>query len=129
MGAAPLTTRNNFPADQNGAAAIEFAIVGPVFLLMVIGLIYGCLMLFGIASLHYAVEEGARCASVKTTVCTDSASTVSYTQAAYQGPVMSPTFTSTTAACGHSVTGHANFDFNFAVADLTVPLSATACFP
>lgn len=126
MGEAALS---DIVTDESGAAAIEFAIVGPAFLLLVIGLIYGCLMLFGIASLHYAVEEGARCASVKTTVCTDSDSTLAYTQAAYQGPLMSPTFTYASQACGHAVTGTARFDFNFVVAHFPVPLSATACFP
>jgi Flp pilus assembly protein TadG len=116
-------------ADQSGASALEFAIVGPVFICLVIGLIYGCLLLFTMASMQYAVEEGSRCASVKTTVCTNSASTVTYTQAAYLGPFTTPTFTSATAACGHSVSGSANFAFDIGLAAITVPLSATACFP
>ena len=115
--------------DQNGAAAIEFAGVGPAFLLLVIGRIYACFMLFGIASLHYAVEDGARCASVKTTVCNSSDATISYTQSVYYGPLMSPTFTYATPACGHAVTGRASFDFNLGVTDITVPLTATSCFP
>ena len=129
MGAAALSKNRAFLADSGGAAAIEFAIVGPVFLLLVIGLLYGCLMLFGVASLHYAVEEGARCASVKTTVYTDSDSILAYTRTVYFGPMMSPAFTYATPACGHAVTGTANFHFNFAVADIPVPLTATACFP
>lgn len=124
-----MIKRFSFLHDEHGAAAIEFAVVGPVFLLLVIALIYGCFMLFGIASLHYAVEEGARCASVRTTVCNSSDTTISYTQSVYYGPLMSPTFTYATSSCGHAVTGRANFDFNIGVADLTVPLSATSCFP
>ncbi len=116
-------------ADQRGSSALEFAIVGPVFLCLVIGLIYGCLLLFTMASLQYAVEEGSRCASVKTTVCTSSASTITYTQAAYLGPFTAPTFTSTTAACGHTVSGSTSFRFDIGLAALTVPLSAKACFP
>ena len=121
--------RLTFLRDSSGAAAIEFAVVGPVFLLLVVALIYGCFMLFGIASLHYAVEDGARCASVKTTVCNSSDATISYTQSVYYGPLMSPTFTYATPACGHAVTGHASFDFNLGVTDITVPLTATSCFP
>lgn len=117
-----------FLRDKRGTSAIEFAFVGPVFLMLVVGMMYGCLMLFSMASLHYAVEEGARCASVKATVCTDSTSILSYTQAAYNGPD-TPTFSSTTPACGHAVTGSTNFAFNLGVASWTVPLSATACFP
>jgi Flp pilus assembly protein TadG len=118
-----------FAKDQHGATAVEFAIVGPVFLLLVIGMIYTCMLLFSMASMQYAVEEGARCASVKTTVCTDSASIVAYTQNAYYGPLNSPTFTYSTPACGHQVSSSTNFAFDIGLSTLTVPLAATACFP
>jgi Flp pilus assembly protein TadG len=72
--------------DERGTTAIEFAIVGPVFIMAVIGIIYLCMCLSVVGSMHYAVEEGARCASVKTTVCTDQTSTVAYTQTHYFGP-------------------------------------------
>jgi Flp pilus assembly protein TadG len=124
-----MIRRARIIADQRGTSALEFAIVGPVFLSLIVGLIYGCLLLFTMASMQYAVEEGSRCASVKTTICTSSASIIAYTQAAYLGPFTVPSFTSTTAACGHSVTGSTNFAFDIGLAGLTVPLSATACFP
>jgi Flp pilus assembly protein TadG len=120
---------SGFASDDRGSAAIEFAIVGPVFLMLVIGMLYGCMMLFSMASMHYAVEEGARCASVKATVCPDSATTIAYTKTAYQGPSGLPTVTTSTPACGHAVTATKNFTFNFVLKSLTVPLSATACFP
>ena len=118
-----------FFRDNRGSSAVEFAFVGPVFLMLVIGMMYGCMLLYSMASLHYAVEEGARCASIKTTVCTDSASTIAYTQAAYRGLAAVPTFTSSTPACGHAVTGSANFGFKTGFAAWTVPLSASACHP
>jgi Flp pilus assembly protein TadG len=121
--------RNDLIRDQQGAAAIEFAIVGPIFLMLVIGMLYSCIMLFSLASMHDAVQDGARCASVKTTVCKDSATTIAYTQAAYSGPLNAPVFTYSTAACGHVVTGTTNFSLYFYLTTLTVPLSATACFP
>lgn len=130
MGAATLNSKmHSFRHADQGATAIEFAIVGPIFMLLVIGMIYGCIMLFSMASLHYAVEEGARCASVKTTVCIDSPTTVAYTKAAYHGPVGAPAFAYSTPACGHAVTGSTSFKFNMAFRTVTVPLSATACFP
>jgi Flp pilus assembly protein TadG len=116
-------------ADVRGATAVEFAMVGPVFLLLVIGIIYVCLLLFCAASMQYAVEKGARCSSVATTICTDSASTITYTNAAYYGPFGTPTFTYAARTCGHSVTGTKNFALHIFVTTLTVPLSATACFP
>ena len=78
-----------FVRDDSAATALEFALVGPVLLTLVVGLIYACLLLFSLASMQYAVQEGARCASVKTTICTGDSSTVAYTQSAYYGPVIS----------------------------------------
>jgi len=115
--------------DERGTSAIEFAIVGPVFLMLVVGIFYACLMLFSMGSMQYAVEEGARCASVRTTICTDSSSTIAHAQAAYFGPVSTPTFTYANAPCGHSVSSSTNFALFIVLTTLTVPLSATACYP
>ena len=116
-------------ADKQGTTAVEFAIVAPVFILLVIGLMCSCLALFAVGSLHYAVEEGARCASVRTTVCTDATTTLSYTKDHYYGPSASPTFSYATAACGNSVSGSTNYAMNLGLTNFTVPISATACFP
>ena len=116
--------------DQRGTSAIEFAIVGPVFILLVIGTLYLCMCLAVVGGMHYAVEEGARCASVKTTVCTDQTSTVTYTQNHYFGPSTLPTFTyNATAACGHSVSGSISYVLDVGLRQITVPISAAACFP
>ena len=115
--------------DESASAAVEFAIVGPIFLTLTIGMIYTCMLLFSMGSMQYAVEEAARCASVKTTVCSSSATTITYAQGVYYGPLTSPTFTSTTAACGHVVSGSASFGLNIGLSTLNVPLTATACFP
>jgi hypothetical protein len=115
--------------DNRGTAAVEFAIVGPIFLSLTVGMIYVCMLMFSMAGLQYAVEEGARCASVKTLVCTSNSATVTHTQNAYYGPLITPTFTSTTAACGHQVTGTATFSLNTGLRQISVPLSAQSCFP
>jgi Flp pilus assembly protein TadG len=124
-----IMKRRNFLLDASGTSAIEFAFVGPVFLMLVVGMMYGCMMIYSLASLHYAVEEGARCASVKATVCTNSTTIIAYTQTAYNGPAVVPTFTYATPACGKAVTGTASFAFNMGLASWSVPLTATACYP
>jgi Flp pilus assembly protein TadG len=121
--------RKNLLTCDSGAAALEFAIVGPVFIMMLFGIVYLGMLLFSMASMQFAVEEGARCASVKTTVCTDSTATINYTKAAYYGPVSTPSFTYANAACGHSVTSSTNFSLFIGTATITVPLSAAACYP
>jgi Flp pilus assembly pilin Flp len=120
----------NITNDERGTTAIEFAIVGPVFIMLLIGILYLCMCLAVVGSMHFAVEEGARCASVKTTVCTDQTSTVSYTQNHYFGPGTLPTFTyNAVAACGHSVTGTINYVLDVGLKQFTVPVTASACFP
>jgi hypothetical protein len=108
---------------------VEFAIVAPVFIALLVGTLALCVGLLLIGSLHFAVEDGARCASVKTTICSDAASTVAYTQSRYFGPNVSPTFTYAAAACGNSVSASINYSMNVGFRTFVVPISATACFP
>jgi TadE-like protein len=115
--------------DTRGTAAVEFAFVAPVFIVLVVGTFYLCLCLFLTGSLHYAVEQAARCASVKTTVCTDSSSIVSYAQNSYFGPGGTPNFTYTAASCGNSVSASMTYVLSTGFRQFTIPVSATACFP
>ena len=117
-------------SDERGTTAVEFAIVGPVFILLLIGILYLCMCLAVAGSMHYAVEEGARCASVRTLVCSDQTSTISYTQSHYFGPSALPTFTyNPAAACGHSVNASISYVVDLGLRQITVPITATACFP
>lgn len=115
--------------DQQGTTAVEFAIIAPVFIALLIGTMALCLVLFLVGSLHFAVEDGARCASVKTTICTDATSTIAYTQSRYMGPNVSPTFTYAAAACGNSVTASISYSMDVGFKTFVIPISATACFP
>ena len=115
--------------NREGTTAVEFAIVAPVLIALLIGTLTLCIGLFLVGSLHFAVEDGARCASVKTTICSDAASTVAYTQSRYFGPNLSPTFTYAAAACGNSVSASISYSMNVGYTTYTIPISATACFP
>jgi Flp pilus assembly pilin Flp len=115
--------------DPQGTTAVEFAIVAPVFIALLVGTIAVSIGLFLIGSLHFAVQEGARCASVKTTICSDAASTVAYTKGYYFGPDVSPTFTYAAVPCGNSITASVNYSMNVGFKSFTIPISATACFP
>jgi Flp pilus assembly protein TadG len=120
---------NRLCRDRQGTTAVEFAIIAPVFIAMLIGTLALCVALFLVGSLHFAVEDGARCASVKTTICSDAASTVAYTESRYFGPNLSPTFTYAAAACGNSVSASISYSMNVGFTTYTIPISATACFP
>jgi len=116
--------------DIRGATAVELALVFPAFITCIVGGFYVCLGVFNATSLQYAVEQGARCAAVNSVTCPDSASTISYAKNHYLGLASAvPTFTYASASCGYSLTGSVDYVFNFGMSTVTVPISATACFP
>ena len=118
---------------RKGSALVEFAFVLPVFLLVVIGLVYFCLLLWIHASMQYAVDDAARCARVRTDVCTSATATTAYAGTRYFG-MGAPVFTYSQVTCGHRVSASM-----IAPAASYIPLrllgvssstlTATACFP
>jgi hypothetical protein len=72
---------------------------------VVVSTFYLCMALYLVASMHFAVEDGARCASVNSTTCGSASAIVKYTQGRYFGP-NTPTFTYAGAACGNSVSAY-----------------------
>jgi Flp pilus assembly protein TadG len=127
-----LNVRNRLKSlglDQQGTTAVEFAIIAPVFIALTVGTLALCVALFLVGSLHFAVQESARCASVKTAICADSATTIAYAQSHYYGPAVAPTFTYAAAACGSSVSASISYSMDVGFRTFTIPISATACFP
>ena len=115
---------------QTGASAVEFALVVPAFLALTIGALNLCIVLYINSNLHFAVDDAARCMSVKTTVCDTVAHTKTHALATFNFPSLSPTITPTfAAACGNQVSGSATYQLNAVVTNLSVNLSATSCFP
>ncbi len=116
--------------DNAGAAAVEFAMVFPAFVSLIVGAVYTAQLLYAASSLRYAAEAAARCYSVNTTVCTSNGATQTYALGKYLGPAYpAPTFTASTPACGHQVVGAMTYQLSAGVYSFSVPLSATACFP
>jgi Flp pilus assembly protein TadG len=115
-------------ACKGGAAAVEFAMVLPALAALIVGGIYVGLLVYSIAGLHTAVEQAARCYSVSTTQCSDSSAVQTYAQSQYYG-ISTPTFVVSSAACGHQVTGTVTIAFSAVVKDVSVPVTATSCFP
>ena len=57
-------SRRDFIKSEKAASAIEFAIILPVFLLFIFGIIQLGYVMWGYASLEYALTAGARFAYV-----------------------------------------------------------------
>ena len=116
--------------DRRGATVVETALVLPAFLMLIIGGIYLGLLGFTVAGMHYAVQAGARCSALGLTACSNDTKTAAYTRTQFMGAsTPTPTFTASTAACGHVVTGSVTFVLNTGVQSINVPLTSTACFP
>lgn len=115
--------------EQSGSSAAEFALVLPGLLLLTLGTFYLCFLMYAASTLHYAVEDAARCRSVKVATCSTAALTQTYALSRYRGPNISAVFVATQPACGNQVVGSGAFSLRTGIATLSVPLNATACFP
>lgn len=115
--------------SQAGSTAMEYALILPIFISLLIGGLCAGNLAFAINSLHYAVQDAARCAAVKTTICTGTSTTIDYAKAHYSGPKISPTFNYSTSGCGHTVSASGSYPIILAAATINVPVSASACFP
>jgi len=119
------------PANDGGASAVEFALVFPVFVLMVFGICEFGRALWTQSLLDYAVQTAARCGAVDTATCASNTATVTYAvQSSAPLTIPSRDFTASTQTCGSQVTG--SYPFTFVVPQLfpfNVTLSAQACYP
>lgn len=135
MKLAPLPAGERHPRAMQGSAAVEFAIVLPVLLLCVLGLMEFARVIWTQTALDYAVQAAARCAAVDTLTCPLSDPNRILGYAAGKAPGLSfadpsATFAVSTQACGVEVTASLPFDFLLAnLLPYSQTLSAAACFP
>jgi len=120
------------PASRRcGAVAVEMAIVLPVLLLFVFGLIDFARLIWTQSTLDYAVEAAARCAAINATQCGSAVQVQDYAVSKALGlDVTRSAFSVATVPCGMRVS--ANFSFEFVLAWLfpsSITLTANACYP
>ena len=117
---------------------MELALVLPVMTFLILGIINLSLVLYASASLHSAVQQAARYATTQNNATgSDPGSTAvtGYASGHYVGPGIGASFSyAITGACnstttGHQVTGTGAYPIAFGLGLISVPLSATACFP
>lgn len=120
--------RRSFTRNERGVAAVEFALVSPVFLLALFGLGQAGLWFWADFSLQRAVNAAARCAVITPALCADVAS---YAAGEVVGlSVPSTAFSSTTAACGAQVSAAYEAPSFTSGLGLPVPtIHVSACYP
>lgn len=120
----------HFRRSEQGSSAAEFALVFPVFIALVLTVINLSLVLYGVTGLHFAAQKTARCLAMNSVEGTISANTcLADAPSRYAGPVIGVSFVRTTAGCGNTVTGTGTFPLRTGLVNLSMPLSASACYP
>jgi TadE-like protein len=116
---------------RSGVAAIEYAIVLPIFLAMVFGIIEISRMIWVQVTLERATAVAARCGAVAGTGCASNALVA--TKASQSAPALSipsSAFTVVHETCGVRVTGKIRFSFVTGLVGLADrDLTATFCHP
>src|SRR6266566_6902484 len=129
---AKVTRFLNFPwKEQHGNAAVEFAFLMPVFLVMFLGIVEFGRLLWTQSTLQHAVEAAARYAAIYYPTCTSDSETKSYAAAEVFGQsVQASAFTLTCATCGTQVKAQINFAFIVpALLPYNITLKAQSCYP
>lgn len=116
---------------RSGAAAVEFALLLPVLLMLLVGIIDVSRLLWARSILAFAVEEAARCAAVDANACATAPQTQAHAAAAVVGLSISPTaFLVSEASCGAQVSTTYTFDPVLPwLFDPPPTFTVKACFP
>lgn len=125
--------------DEQGAAAVEFAMVVPVTVLLLLAIFHLCFAVYATSTLHWAAEQTARCASVAQLNTGLSCGTAqpaarTYAAAIYHGPLVNLSFQTqeimdNTSGWCRQVSGSGTYRIVLGVVNIDVPVSATSCFP
>jgi Flp pilus assembly protein TadG len=136
--------------EEDGASAVEFAIVFPVFFLLLFGILEFARLAWAVNSLQYAVAQGARYVTLSPTSITSKPTTsscASWSSAAYKTAVQTYLQNQLTAyrasatasvpvasvSCGATpptltVTVKATYDFNFMLSNLVTSLGTVSLY-
>jgi Flp pilus assembly protein TadG len=137
----------SYGGDQRGAAAVQFALLIPAMVLLVFAIVNMGQMAFAEVSMHWAVQQAARCSVIAeqyttppsgdpAVSCTTIARTQAYAAALYKPSLSSLAFTatlnSTNSANGNyckQLVGQGNYSVRIMWVGFTVPIKATSCYP
>jgi Flp pilus assembly protein TadG len=113
---------------KRGAATLEYAIVLPVLLLFLLGIMDMGRLMWIYAGLNRGVEAASRCAAVDANACGTTAQIQNVAAGEVWGAsVSSSVFSVSTATCGIQVSASYTFTF-FTPGISSITLAPSACF-
>jgi Flp pilus assembly protein TadG len=121
-----------FLRDTSATTAAEFALVLPVFILLIFGTIGTGIALSAIIQMHFAAEKAARCLAVDISGNCPNVDTFAKTY--YNGPSMTGLLfqeqtTLPAPACGRLVVATGTYQFFTGLKSSSLALKAQACYP
>jgi Flp pilus assembly protein TadG len=123
------THPSRFARNSRGTAAIEYAIILPVLLTFMLGIMDAGRLLWTYTTLYRAVEAAARCGAVNTADCASTSQIQSEAVSEAWGlTVAASAFTVAAPACGVQVS--ATYSFTFTIPGFSaIDLAPMACHP
>jgi len=122
----------SFFRNESGASAAEFALVLPLFLLLIFGVFAAGIMMNSAMALQRATEVSARCLSAQRTDCSV-ANITTFAEGQYEGPFLDNlTFVANDADAdcdGYSVTASGTLNWFAGTGILSAPMNTSACYP
>jgi hypothetical protein len=119
-----------FAGCQSGATVVEFALVGGLFLGLILGVIEVGRLLWTLNALHYGAQQAARCAAVNSTLCGSNSLLQAWAAGIGGSTLPGSAFSlNTAAACGMQVTASYSMQLYIPYVNMNPTLTATACFP
>lgn len=119
-----------FSGCERGSTVVEFAIVGGLFFLLLIGVVEVGRLVWTLNALHYGAQQAARCAAVNSGLCGTNGKLQSWAANIGGSTLPGSAFTlNTAAACGMQVTASYTINLYIPYVSLNPTLSSTVCFP
>lgn len=113
---------------EGGASVVEFALILPVFVAFVFGMVNCGLMLWTQLGMEHGAVAAARCATINPSVCPNVPAYAA--QQAYDLNLPQSTFTLATTTCGNQVSASYPFQFTTLIFPaINVTLKAQSCYP
>lgn len=131
------TRRPPLIAAESGSMALEYGLLLPALILIILGSMDVGRLIWTYTTLHRAVEASARCAAVTPSVCGTAQQVAARAVSEAWGlPVTAAVFSLQSPACGAQVT--ANYSFSLLIPWLgaaqdqppnSITLTVSACYP
>jgi len=123
-----MIQRHSVISNQRGVSAVEFALILPVFVVFLFGMINCGLLLWTQLGMEHGVVAAARCAAINPSTCPDVPAYA--TQQAYGLDLPKTAFTLTTPACGDQVAASYGYQFvTLLLPPMNLTLTARSCYP